>query len=60
MPLQRAVWLAAGGLDRPPGKARIALALASGTLTHLAFIAGVAAMMLAIFFGLGRSWGEVP
>jgi methanethiol S-methyltransferase len=60
VPLHRAAKLAAGCLDPPPGKSRIALALAYGTLTHLAFLTGVAAMMLAMFFGLSRSWGTVP
>jgi protein-S-isoprenylcysteine O-methyltransferase Ste14 len=36
------------------------LSLAYGALTHLAFVAGVGAMMLAMFFGLSRSWGTVP
>ena len=58
--LRRSATLAAGCLDPPPGRGRIALALAYGSLTHLAFLAGVGAMMLAMFFGLGRTWGTVP
>ncbi len=46
---------------RPPrGAGRIALALAIGALTHLAFAAGVLAMILAMFFGMSESFGRVP
>lgn len=47
--------------SRPPGGAgRVALALAMGALTHLAFAAGVVAMIIAMFFGLSESLGRVP
>lgn len=46
---------------RPPvGKGRIALALGLGVLTHMAFAAGVLAMVVAMFFGLSESFGQVP
>jgi protein-S-isoprenylcysteine O-methyltransferase Ste14 len=46
---------------RPPaGKGRIALALGLGLVTHLAFAAGVLAMVIAMFFGLSESFGRVP
>ena len=46
---------------RPPGGAgRIALALVMGVLCHALFAAGVLAMIVAMFFGLGESLGTVP
>lgn len=46
---------------RPPrGAGRIALALAFGLVTHLAFAAGVVAMIAAMFFGMSESLGRVP
>ncbi len=47
-------------LRAPPGKGRIALALALGVLTHLAFAAGVLAMVIAMFYGMSESFGRVP
>ncbi|NNU82075.1 isoprenylcysteine carboxylmethyltransferase family protein [Halovulum dunhuangense] len=46
---------------RPPaGAGRIALALGLGFATHLAFAAGVLAMVAAMFFGMSESLGRVP
>ena len=46
---------------RPPaGAGRIALALIVGALCHMLFAAGVLAMIVAMFFGLSKSWGSVP
>ncbi|MBN2758911.1 MAG: isoprenylcysteine carboxylmethyltransferase family protein [Rhodobacteraceae bacterium] len=47
-------------LRPPPGAGRIALALGMGALTHLAFAAGVLAMITAMFFGMSESLGRVP
>jgi protein-S-isoprenylcysteine O-methyltransferase Ste14 len=47
-------------LRPPPGAARIVLALTMGALTHLAFAAGVLAMIVAMFYGLSESFGTVP
>jgi protein-S-isoprenylcysteine O-methyltransferase Ste14 len=58
--LHVAVELARGCLTPPPGRARIVVALAYGLLTHLTFAAGVGGMILAMFFGLSRCWGQVP
>lgn len=44
----------------PPGSGRIALALTFGIVTHLAFAAGVLAMIVAMFFGMSESLGRVP
>jgi methanethiol S-methyltransferase len=52
--LIRAAW------QPPPGARRIALALAMGVVCHLAFAAGVLAMIVAMFFGLSESLGTVP
>ncbi|MFO7758765.1 MAG: isoprenylcysteine carboxylmethyltransferase family protein, partial [Roseovarius sp.] len=50
-----------GSALRPPaGMGRIALALGFGALMHLAFAAGVLAMLVAMFFGLSESFGAVP
>jgi protein-S-isoprenylcysteine O-methyltransferase Ste14 len=46
---------------RPPaGAGRIALALALGLTTHLVFALAVLAMIVAMFFGLSESFGQVP
>jgi protein-S-isoprenylcysteine O-methyltransferase Ste14 len=58
-PVQRFKVLVLGCFGPPPGRARIWLALTYGVLTHVAFIAGVGAMMLAMFFGLSRSFGDL-
>ena len=58
-PLQRFKVLVLGCFDPPPGKGRIWLALVCGALTHIAFIAGVSAMMVAMFSGLSRSYGDL-
>lgn len=47
-------------LHPPPGLGRIALALSVGAVTHLAFAAGVLAMIVAMFFGMSESLGRVP
>lgn len=54
------VRLIGAALRPPPGGARIALALMMGALCHLAFAAGVLAMVVAMFFGLSESFGRVP
>lgn len=40
-------------------RCRIVLALMYGVMTHLAFVAGVGAMMFAMFFGFSRCLGTV-
>lgn len=52
--------LIVAALRPPPGMGRIALALAIGLITHLAFAAGVLAMITAMFFGMSESLGSVP
>lgn len=58
--LQRLVALFRSACHPPPGMSRISLALCVGFICHTAFAAGVAAMMIAMFFGLSRSLGSIP
>ena len=48
-----------GALSPPPGRARIALALAMGTLCHGIFALAGLAMVTAMFIGMSRSFGQV-
>jgi len=51
--------LALGALRPPPGARRIALAYAYGITCHLIFAAAVLAMIVAMFFGMNRSFGTL-
>jgi len=51
--------LIGAALTPPPGAGRIAGALAVGLVTHAIFAAAVLAMMLAMAFGMSRSFGAV-
>lgn len=51
--------LVRGALTPPPGRARIALALAMGALCHGIFALAGLAMVTAMFFGMSRSFGQV-
>lgn len=57
---QRLETLVRGALAPPPGVGRIALALIFGVSVHLVFAVAVAAMILAMYFGMSRSLGNVP
>ncbi len=46
--------------DRRTGVTRRGVALLYGLVCHLAFVAGVVTMMVAMFFGMSRSVGTVP
>jgi protein-S-isoprenylcysteine O-methyltransferase Ste14 len=52
--------LALGTLTPPSGGRRIALAFAYGVVCHVIFALAVAAMILAMFFGMSESLGRVP
>lgn len=52
--------LVRGAFAPPPGRARIALALAAGATVHFVFALAVVVMIWAMFFGMSRSFGEVP
>lgn len=56
---QRVTLLVQGALSPPPGKARIALALAMGALCHAIFAMAGLAMVTAMFFGMSRSFGHI-
>ena len=58
--MARLVTLIVAALRAPAGAGRIALALGFGVLCHALFAAGVLAMIVAMFFGLGESLGTVP
>ena len=52
--------LIGAALKPPPGRGRIALALAMGAACHTLFAAAVLAMIGAMFFGMSESLGRVP
>jgi methanethiol S-methyltransferase len=58
--IARLIALISAALRPPAGAARIALALTFGALSHALFAAGVLAMIVAMFFGLSESLGNVP
>lgn len=58
--LNRLLALVSGALHPEPGLARIALALSFGLVVHLAFTVAVLAMVIAMYFGMSRSFGAVP
>ena len=58
--IQRITTLLRGVLDPEPGRGRIALAVVFGLTVHLVFAAGVLAMVLAMYFGMSESLGNVP
>jgi methanethiol S-methyltransferase len=58
--IQRLASLLKGALSPPPGRGRIALALAMGAACHGIFALAGVAMVTAMFFGLSASFGTVP
>ena len=58
--IARLITLIRAALRPPAGAKRIVLALIFGALCHTLFAAGVLAMILAMFFGLSKSFGTVP
>lgn len=59
-PLQRLLRLVHGALRPPPGTARILLAYGYGILCHTLFGAAILSMGVAVFFGMSKSFGQVP
>lgn len=59
-PLERLWVLALGTLRPPPGRRRVIVAFAYGIFCHLVFGLAVAAMIIAMFFGMSESLGSVP
>ncbi|MDG4649658.1 isoprenylcysteine carboxylmethyltransferase family protein [Roseibacterium sp. SDUM158017] len=58
--MTRLLDLAAGTLRPPPGRRRLALALAYGAICHTIFAVAVLSMIAAMFFGMSESLGRVP
>lgn len=58
--IKRLITLIRAALRPPPGRGRIALALAMGAICHLIFAVAVLSMMGAMFFGMSESFGTVP
>lgn len=55
------LWTLVQGVFTPePGVGRIALALSFGLVVHVIFAAAVLAMIVAMFFGMSKSFGTVP
>lgn len=54
------ITLVSSAMAPPKGAGRLALALAMGVICHIAFALGVLAMMVAMFFGMSESLGQVP
>jgi len=52
--------LVGGAFQPPPGRARIVAALGIGIVVHGVFALAVLAMILAMYFGMSRSFGAVP
>ena len=52
--------LVTSAIAPPKGPGRIALALTMGVVCHTAFALGVLAMMVAMFYGMSESLGQVP
>ncbi|MGB5864574.1 MAG: isoprenylcysteine carboxylmethyltransferase family protein [Sulfitobacter sp.] len=59
-PLRRLLNLAFGVLRPPAGAWRISVAFLYGLACHLTFAAAVLSMMIAMFFGMSQSFGNVP
>lgn len=59
-PYKSLLRLIAGALHPPPGLARIVLALVFGAVVHSLFAVAVIAMVVAMYFGMSRSFGAVP
>lgn len=57
--IKRLITLIRAALRPPPGRGRIALALAMGAVCHLIFAVAVLSMMGAMFFGMSESFGTV-
>lgn len=59
-PFKRFLALAWGNLSPRPGARRIIVALLIGVIVHVVFAVAVLSMIVAMFFGLNRSFGNVP
>lgn len=58
--LKRLFELGLGSLNSPPGTARIVIAVSYGIMCHTIFALAVLAMIMAMFFGMTKSLGNLP
>ena len=58
--IARLISLIRAAIRPPAGPGRIALALTLGLFCHTVFVAGVLAMIVAMFFGMSESLGTIP
>lgn len=58
-PFLRFLNLALGVLRPPPGRGRIAVSFLYGVVCHTVFTLAVVAMIVAMFFGMSRSLGQI-
>ncbi|MEM6619140.1 MAG: isoprenylcysteine carboxylmethyltransferase family protein [Pseudomonadota bacterium] len=58
-PMERLRVLVLGALAPPPGRGRIALALAFGVVVHSVFGIAILTMIAAMYFGMAESFGQV-
>ncbi|MFK7877669.1 MAG: isoprenylcysteine carboxylmethyltransferase family protein [Paracoccaceae bacterium] len=58
--MSRLLKLVFGTFRAPPGRGRIMLGFAYGLICHAIFTAAVIAMIVAMFFGMSRSFGTLP
>ena len=58
--IKRLITLIQAALTPPSGKGRIILALTMGAFCHLIFAIAVLSMIVAMFFGMSKSFGAVP
>ncbi|MEM6621899.1 MAG: isoprenylcysteine carboxylmethyltransferase family protein [Pseudomonadota bacterium] len=58
--IARLLALIGAALRPPPGVGRIVLALSMGVICHMVFKVAVVAMVVAMFFGMTESLGQVP
>ena len=59
-PLKRSLSLTLGVFRAPVGAFRVCIALVHGVVCHSMFIAAVLAMIVAMFFGMSKSFGTIP
>lgn len=58
--IERLTDLVGGAFNPPPGRTRVLTALAVGALVHGLFAVAVLSMIVAMYFGMSRTFGAVP
>ena len=59
-PFKRFMALIAGAFSAPAGAFRISIAIFYGVICHLMFSVAVLSMIVAMFFGMSKSFGIIP